>query len=144
MFSSPAAQVLNQIAALHRNSMPTYLSFTHPWAGEGDEEAVDVLRQIAIDHKYVVDKIMTPLEAAGQDEHLGNFPMEYTGLHDLSIEYLVRRAVPYQELLIRRLEDLLDGMPDEAAPRELAEESLGLAKGHLKNLQEAVADLASS
>lgn len=145
MFSSTAAKLLNQTAALHRNSMPTYLSFTHPWFGEGDEEAVDVLRQIAIDHKYVVDKIMTPLEAAGQDEHLGNFPMEYTSLHDLSIEYLVRRAVPYQELLLKRLEDLIEAMPaDEAAPRELAEETLGLAKGHLKNLQEAVADLASS
>ncbi|EAQ82429.1 hypothetical protein [Blastopirellula marina] len=144
MTSSPAALLLNQLAALHRTSLPSYLSYTRPWAAEGDDDAVEMLRQIAVDHAYVVDKVMTLLEADGLESHLGNFPMEYTSLHDLSIEYLVQRTMQYQEGFIVRLENLIDALPDEAVPREIAEEAWGLAKGHLKNLQDAAADLAAS
>ncbi|MCC9607655.1 hypothetical protein LOC68_11645 [Blastopirellula sp. JC732] len=144
MISSPTARLLNQLAALHRNSLHSYLSYTHPWAGYQDDDAVEVLRQIAHDHQYVVDKIMTQLEATGQDEHLGNFPMDYTGLHDLSIQYLVKRSLRFQKGFVKRLEDLVDELPDEPLPRALAEEALGLAKGHLKNLEETAIDLASS
>ncbi|TWT33311.1 hypothetical protein [Blastopirellula retiformator] len=144
MFSSSTAQLLNQLAALHRHSLPAYLRFTRPWVGYEDEEAVDVLRQLASDHKYLVDKIVAQLEPLGLDLPLGQFPMEFTSLHDLSVEYLVKRTQQFQQGFVERLDDLAAVMPNEPPARELAEEALGMAKGHLKNLEEAAADLAAS
>jgi hypothetical protein len=68
----------------------------------------------------------------------GEFPMEFTDLHDLDIDFLIDRAMVYQRQDIELVGQLLHQLQLSPAAKSLAEETLGMAKGHLQSLQELV------
>jgi hypothetical protein len=70
---------------------------------------------------------------------LGSFPMQFASLHDLGLKYLVARAIEYQRRDIHVIEKCVDGLRLVPAARSLAEETLGMAKGHLESLEEIAA-----
>jgi hypothetical protein len=66
----------------------------------------------------------------------GEFPMSFTGLHDLSMDYLVTLCIDRQKKLIRVIERLADSLSLAPFAQAAAREALGEAKGHLENLEE--------
>jgi hypothetical protein len=62
--------------------------------------------------------------------------MEFTSVNFLSLDYLIRRAIGYQTADIAALAQCVQQLHLAPAARAVAEESLGLAKGHLEALQE--------
>ena len=66
----------------------------------------------------------------------GEFPMEYTDLHDLDIDYLIRFAVDYQQQDIASIGEIVDQLRLAPAAQSLAEEVSGMTKGHLDSLLE--------
>lgn len=117
-----------------------YLRDAKPWAREEDERATQTLAQIIADHQRMVQLLTEALLAEGAEIDPGAFPMEYTDLHDLSYDYLLRTLIAKQRQLLREVEECaaqLGGDP-------LALEAVGLAKGHLESLKELVAQPAGS
>ena len=54
--------------------------------------------------------------------------MEYTDLHDLDIDFLLRAATKYQEQDINSIAEIADKLHLVPAAQSLAEEALGMAK----------------
>lgn len=126
--------VLNQLLAIHSRSLPTYLRSAPPWYGDEDSEAVTVLRHIADDHALMVAKIGSEILREGGVVKGGEFPMLYTDMHDLSIEYILRQVVLQQESEMEVIRSCVSKLQHAPAARALAEEALGAAQGHLDNL----------
>ena len=73
-----------------------------------------------------------------QVPHRGDFPMSFTDKHDLSIDYLLNIACAYHQQDIAALNLLVEQLQQTPAAKALAEETLGMAKGHLDALREMV------
>ena len=65
-----------------------------------------------------------------------SYPMLFTDLHDLALEFLLQRLVDYRQQDIASIESCAADLADAPLSRALAEEALGAAKGHLESLEE--------
>ncbi|BBO32607.1 hypothetical protein [Lacipirellula parvula] len=127
---------LNRLLAIHCRSFPQYMRWARPHvpAGRGQElEAVDA---IALDQDIMAERISRMIIDADALPRTGEFPMEFTDLHDLDIDYVILTAVRYQEQDVAMIEQLVHRLQSFAAARSLAEEALGMSKGHLDTLRE--------
>lgn len=128
--------VLNRALIVLTRSMPRYLVDARPWAPAGAESKLNVLRQIATDQESLGERMGETILDLGGSINMVAFPMEYTDLHDLSVDFIVREAIRFQKLDIADLERYVEMLRNCPVPRALVEEALGLAKGHLETLQE--------
>lgn len=136
MSESKTTLVLEQLLVVLVRSYPAYLEYARPYATQQDERLLTTLDQIVTDQEHLAERIGQALRAAGHPARLGDFPMDYTDQHDLSTEYVVRMAIEYQKQDIAELEQLVDELRFAPMAQALAEEALGLGKGHLETLQE--------
>ncbi|PHS07516.1 MAG: hypothetical protein COA78_13460 [Blastopirellula sp.] len=141
MMTPAAIRTLSHLAALHHHSLPMYLSYTRPWTRPGTEGKLDVLQHMITDHQYAVEKIVHVLEETDTTIGLGEFPMEYTDLHDLSLAYLFGLLIETQNKLITEIEAGITQLENDTIAKEVAQECLGMAKGHVENLEEAASSL---
>ena len=128
--------VLNRLLALHSRSLPTYLASARPWISENEQEAMTVLRHIAESQGEMVERLGTLVVDEGGVPHIGEFPMMFTDMHDLSLDYILPRLVEWIEsdiVTIRQCIGELNGAPPAKA---IAEEALGAAQAHLDSLHE--------
>jgi hypothetical protein len=124
--------VLNRLLAIHYRSLPMYLRDARPRKQSGDDRADELLSQIIAEHQRMVEHISETLLELGGDIEPGEFPMLFTDMHDLSYDYLLRQLVDQQRQMVAQVQQCVDAAPGEP----LALEALGLAKGHLEELQE--------
>lgn len=124
-------------------SLPMYLASIGRWAHEADEQATCTLRLIAADQQALSNRIALLICQRYGRAETGGFPMSYTGLHDLSLDYLLRQLVEAQRQDVRAIERLVDRFPGDAQARALAQEALGAAQGHLETLSELAAGAAA-
>ena len=138
MNAANTIEVLNRLLVIHHRSLPMYLSYAAPWQTQRDQAAREVLDHIVADQKQMVDRIgELVLERDGDVEH-GEFPMYFTGLHDLSFDYLVRRMIADQNRDVAAIEQCVDQLESDPLAKALAQECLGAAKGHLDSLEELI------
>jgi hypothetical protein len=71
----------------------------------------------------------------------GEFPMSFTSLHDLSLEYLLTLLVDRRTKLVAACENLANLLSAATFAQAAAREALGEAKGHLENLKELQAEV---
>ena len=136
MNAARVLDVLNRLYVLHARSLPTYLGYAHPWQSRGDEQASLTLQQIAADHAEMADRMgHVILRRDGVVEH-GEFPMDYTDTHDLSLRFLLKRLIDAQQTLVSEIEGCVRGVEGDKSAKALADEALGMAKGHLDSLLE--------
>lgn len=98
-----------------------------------------VLRLMAADQLKTVDRLAGLILELGGRVQMGEFPMDFTSLHDLNVDYLLQRVVAGHKRDIAAIEECVDELRLAPLARALAEESLGAAKGHLDSLQELIA-----
>jgi hypothetical protein len=128
--------VLNRLLVLHHRSLPMYVSQATPWVGPGYEAAWEAVQSIAADHQMTSDRFGAMLLAADEVPAYGEFPMRYTALHDLALDYLLARIIDYERHLIRRIAECADLVRTSPAVQACVLESLGEAKAHLQLLEE--------
>jgi hypothetical protein len=128
------AATLNRLLQIHYRSLPMYLSSARPWVPRGHEKAAETLELIAADQKRTIARITDELLAVGADIDLGEFPMTFTDLHDLSVDYVLKELIEAQRRDVAAIEECVAATGGDP----LAQEALGAAKGHLETLQEAV------
>jgi hypothetical protein len=144
MNQSKTIDALNRLYVLHNRSLPLYLRDAGPWEREGDERAKETLAHIIEDHLASVDRLGAMiLDRDGAVEH-GRFPMEFTGWHDLSFDFILRRLIDVQRLAIGAIESCVRQLDHDPEAKAVAEEILGQAKGHLESLQELTREPAGA
>lgn len=137
-------ELLNRVLVMHERSLPMYLAYAAPFVAQGDQAAAEVLDQIVHDQQYIVEKIGDYLVDQNHPLRRGQWDLDFTSYHDLSLRFLLAEVIRRQKTLIADLthyEKVLEKHPQAQA---LVQEALGMAKGHLESLEEAVKDSASS
>ena len=133
-------EMLNRVAALHHRSLPTYLTYARPWVRSGSEAKADIIEDIAADHHDLVQRILRTLEADDRPLALGDFPMAYTDLNDLSLDFILQELTRYERRLLRTLEEIATWVDRDQPSYLLVNMAIGMAVGHLENLAEAGGD----
>ncbi len=128
--------VLNRLLVLHHRSLPQYLCSATPWSTARDSRTIQVLREIADDQRWIADQLGAMILAEHGRPHMGEYPMSFTGLHDLSLQYLMGEVAARQRKEIETIQECVAQLSDAPAAKALAENALGAAKGHLQNLDE--------
>jgi hypothetical protein len=138
MLMSPPSttEILNRLLVLHVRSLPTYLSYAPPHQLRRHPQAKEVLDHIVEDQKRTIDRLGTLILDAGGTLDYGEFPMSFTSLHDLSLEYLLKLLIERQQKFIAACEKLADMLGMAPYAQAAAREAMGEAKGHLDNLRE--------
>jgi len=127
---------LNRLLMIIYRSLPMYLADAVPWMHTGDEKAKHVLNHIVSDYRMYSGRIADLLLAERQRFSFGEYPMTFTDTHDLSLDYLVSEMIDYQRQDVAAIEKCVSELKTDAAGRNLAEEVLGNARGHLHSLEE--------
>lgn len=134
--------VLNRLYVLHHRSLSAYLHYAAPDQLARQPKAQAVLAEMVADQTRTADRLATMILDASGLVAPGEFPMAFTSLHDLSVEYLVGQLIQRQKkhvVACERLADMLNLAPYAQAA---AREAVGEAKGHLDNLEELLAEPA--
>jgi hypothetical protein len=128
--------LLNRLYVLHHRSLPVYLHYAPPYQLAANPHASTVLSQIVADQCRMADRIGALIVESGGIVDAGEFPMFFTGLHDLALDYLLKLLIERQERTIAACGRIADQLSFAPFAQALAREATGEAKGHLENLQE--------
>ncbi len=131
-----ATEVLNRLFQIVTRSLPMYLAGADPWTKSSDEPATKALERIVADAKFYSSRLAEMiLEYRGRIDQ-GDFPMEFTELNMLSLDYLVKELPQYLRSDLAEIQRCIDDLRDDIGARVLAEELLGNTRGHLETLEE--------
>jgi hypothetical protein len=137
MNSVDSTTVLNGLIAMHNRTLPMYLAnATRAWYSENDTHAREVLDAIAADQQATVERLGQLVMREGRPVEMGGFPIQFTSLHDLSLDYLIKKTIELQQRDISLIETAIQSLEDGSDEQALGEEALGAAKGHLESLNE--------
>jgi len=128
--------VLNRLLVLHHRSLPMYVSQATPWVGPGHEAAWEAVQSVARDHQVTADRFGAMVLTSDGVPTYGEFPIRYTALNDLALDFLLVRIIEYERQLIRRISECADLVRMSPAVQACVLESLGEAKAHLQLLEE--------
>jgi hypothetical protein len=129
-------ELLNELLVLHSRSLPTYLANAKPWAKRNDTRSLQVLQNIASDHRLMTDRIARVIMRQGGIPDMGEYPMLFTDMHDLSTDYVLKSVREFQMRDIKRIGEIVDALLDAPQALAVAQEALGAAKAHLDLLDE--------
>ena len=128
--------VLNRLLVLHHRSMLMFFGYAPPWIRRRQESAQDTVRLIIEDQKRTVAQLEQTILANDGEVEYGEFPIEYTALHDLSFDYVLGRLLQSQRVMVDQIKRMVDQLNGVSLPQALAQECLGQAKAHLESLEE--------
>jgi hypothetical protein len=117
-----------------------YLASARPWFPQPESEAAAVLRHIADDQQLMVDRIGHVILDQGGSVQPSEFPIEFTDLHDLSIDYLIPQLIERQQREIDWMRQCAESLHEDPTARAITQEALGAAQGHLDSLQELLGE----
>lgn len=126
---------LNEILVTLHRSLPVYLSDAVPWVAHGNEEAHRVLARIVEEKEEHVHRLTELLYARRYTIDRGEFPMDYTSLHDVSLDYLLKELIRGQRREVERIEACERRLAGDREARALAAEVLDAAQRHLRWLE---------
>jgi hypothetical protein len=126
---------LNEILATLHRSLPVYLSHAAPWVAYGNEEAHRVLARIVAEKEDQVHRLTELLDARRFTIDRGEFPMDYTSLHDVSLDFLINQLIRDQRHEVQRIESCERRLAGDREGRVLAAEVLETAQRHLRWLE---------
>ncbi|MEQ8210722.1 MAG: hypothetical protein RH917_12905 [Lacipirellulaceae bacterium] len=134
--SPETVQALNRLLAILCRSFPQYLQYSRPHVPKGRDDVLESIEAMVTDQNTISDRINRLLSDSGSRRRTGDFPMEFTDLHDLSIDFLLKYAANYQEQDIAKIDEIVQQLRTAPAAKAIAEEALGMAKGHLDSLRD--------
>jgi hypothetical protein len=134
---TPTVALLNRLLTIHCRSLPMYLDeIGETGAYVTDEDAARVLRAIVVDQKNMSRRIADLIVDRLGTIRVAPYPMEFTDKNDLSLDFLLREALEGSRAQIGTIQQIIFALPtNDAAARELAQESLGATKAHVEELE---------
>ena len=134
--------VLNRALATIYRSLPMFVDLVDPWTHPGDERGEQLLANIVADQKLYGGKLAELVLDLGGSPDAGAFPMMYTDLHLLSLDYLLVEITEQQHRDVATLAECVADAASNARAKALLEEVLGNARGHLESLEQVVGQAA--
>jgi hypothetical protein len=135
--TSDATIPLGQILRVLCRSLPMYLEQASPWSGGEDEPARTALARLVADQKRFARRVADAILQRGGQPAPGPFPLDFSGLNDVGLDYMLRRVIDQLPHDIDAVGRSAAAMAADAEARALAEEVLGNLQGHLDVLREA-------
>ena len=137
MNSSVVIGALNRLLAVHCQSVAMYVINTNPWVPRGEDQAQAVFGDLVADRRELIQRLATYIDRLGGMPDCGQ-RHDYTVLNDLSLDFLLGRVISDQKETIHTIEQGLADFDSDMEAKALAQEALGMAKGHLESLEEVV------
>lgn len=135
---------LNRLLTIEFRSLPMYLHDADPWASSADDAAREALTNIIADQMQMSQQIAAYIQDLGEAPTPDEFPMEFTDLHFLSLDYLLNELLRYQQAAVAGLEECVAALSDDRDACSLAEEALGMERAHLEALEQVAAQPAAA
>jgi hypothetical protein len=136
MSSPETIDVLNRVLAILERSFTQYMRYAKPYIPPGCESFAQSLDEITAGQNALAERVSHTISEAGGLPDNGEFPIEYTDSHDLSIDYLVQEAIDGQKQDIADLSQCVEALRLAPAAQSLVSEALGMSKGNLETLEE--------
>ena len=95
-----------------------------------------VLGDIAADHRATVDQIAKEITDANEYVEVGEFPLLFTCYNDLSLDFLLNRAIELQKRDLKVIDECLEGLETAPRAKALVQEIRGAGLGHLDSMIE--------
>jgi hypothetical protein len=130
-----ANQALNEILVILHRSLPAYLSHAAPWVAFGNDEMHRVLARIVAEKEDHVHHLTELLDARRHTIDRGEFPMDFTSLHDVSLDFLVKQLIRDERQEVARIEACERRLAGDREGRVLVAEVLATAQRHLRWLE---------
>jgi hypothetical protein len=141
---SQIPDTLNKLLAIHFRSLPMYMVWASPYRRPEDEHVWQTIQQIVDDQRALAARVVELILERKWLVDYGDFPITFTGSHDLSLRFLVRRLVQWQSGTVAAVQECCESLKNDPIAQALAEECLGSAKGHLDTLEELLADFSNT
>jgi hypothetical protein len=133
---------LHELIRSESRSMLQYVSESFPWAPDSDRGTRDAIVHFAKTEAVALGRILRRLAKSHISmTQLGAYPLNYTTMNFVSVEYLLPRLVADQRARIHNMERIHASLP-EGEPKQLVAALLAVKKRHLEQLQ-AFAPLAA-
>jgi hypothetical protein len=132
---SDIIEQLNRLLEIEYRSFPMYLGDASPWLGDGDEPAAEALANIVADQQATSQRIAEMILDLGGRIAPGEYPMQFTDTHFLSLDYLLKELHYYQRQDIADIEQIVANLAGHRAAQELAEETLGAERAHREAIE---------
>jgi bacterioferritin (cytochrome b1) len=144
MSSSDTITVLNRVLEILERSFPQYMRWARPYIPPGREGIMQTINEIVTGQDALAERVSQHIfESSGLPDH-GDFPVEFTDTHDLSIDFLLQEAIDCTRQDISDLEQCVDALRSAPTAQFLASEALGMTKGHLELLEKQATGGAAS
>ena len=88
--------ILNDALATIYRSLPMFVGEVQPYSHPGDEQAEQLLQNIIADQKLYGGKLAELILDLGGAPDAGAYPILYTDLHLLSLDYLMQEITSQQ------------------------------------------------
>lgn len=128
--------ILNRILATLNRSLAMYLADADPWTRAGDEQAAAALARIVEDQRRDVNRLAEVIIDSAARVDPGQWPMEFTDLNFLSLDYLMQELIRHQREDVAQIQRCASLLANDRNARELAEEVLGSEQAHLEALED--------
>jgi bacterioferritin (cytochrome b1) len=138
MPATDTISALNIVLGVELRSFPQYLRWSRPWVPPGHERDITALEKIVTEQDTLAERTFDTIDDLAGLPDTGEFPMEFTDTHDLSIDYMLREAVGYGRQDVADLEAAAatPNLAPQAA--SLVNDAVNLAKRHLATLEALV------
>jgi hypothetical protein len=118
-----------------RYSLASYLRFACPWVDASAQSIGERIGRVAEGHRQHVARIGELLVERHGHVKSETFPSAFTGLNDLSVEYLLPLVIEDEKQIIRVIEATAVILDSDAEASDLVAEVLDVEKRHLQALQ---------
>ncbi len=136
MPSADTIDLLNRVLNILQRSFPQYLRYARPYIPPGREDVMQTVNEIVAGQDALAERVSQAIFESGGRPDPGEFPIEFTDMHDLGIDFLIREAIDCQRQDITDLEQCVESLRLAPAAQSLAAEALGMAKAHRESLEE--------
>jgi len=130
--------VLNQLLHLLCRGLPSYLTEAKPWSQPEHQSLCNAMANLVEDRQMYADRVAKAILDRGGYPDPGQFPLEYTSLNEVSMEYLVHELIDS----LRADMEILQGYSAQLAEirplHALVEEIIGNTKGHREILEKVI------
>lgn len=121
-------------------SVAHYLWFARPWSGADAQPTADALKSLGESHRDHIRRLGELLISRRRHIPKGSFPAAFTGLNDLSVQYVVPLAIEDENKIIRLLEAAAAELKLDSEAHTLLTDIIRSEKRHLQTLQAASND----
>lgn len=131
---------LNDLLIEIGRSLTQYAAESWLWSGEGAEQTRAVVQRLVDGQREAVGRLANLLAERGCSIDFGTYPTEYTSLHYVALDFLIRQLIENQNGVIAECEALLMETQGDPQAYPLLQQILASERSNLDELRKLAAD----